>query len=329
MNEQTGPVVIDSWEGQGVRLCEVGQALGDLRRQLGGHFSSRTAVMTLVAVAPSDEQAYPAVGALRSLAGHHPARIVLLRPDPERVATLDARLTLYSTGGANLTSFEQVAVDVGGQAANHLDSIVEVFTLADLPVVVWYVGAVPDPAEPLLRLASAILIDSRDAVDAGRLRSLLEVARRRPVVDLCWIRLDPWRRLLAALFDDPEHRRWLSGLNSAQVQGKVGPRRLLGGWLVDRLQLSPAQLSLASAAHVEIRVSCRRDRAEALFEVVRARQGRVVVGRARLEAGAERSLQPMTLADDPLSVSLERALTRLEADTVWEHALSAASTLGL
>ncbi len=134
-------VAVDSWDARGVRLSEVVKALADLRHQSMSKHAARTAVMTLVAVVPNDEQASAATRALRALGLHHPARIVLLRPEPDQVATLDGRAVLYAAEEAgHQINFEEVTLVVGGQAARHLDSLVEVFTLSDLPVPVWYVG---------------------------------------------------------------------------------------------------------------------------------------------------------------------------------------------
>ena len=129
---------------------------------------------------------------------------MLVRPESDQVATLDGRAALFATDAdGHQVYFEEVRLTVAGQAAHHLDSVVEPFTLSDLPVAVWYVGDVPEPNDPLLSVATAVIVDSRDAAGSGRMRSLLELARRRTVVDLSWIRLRPWRELLADLFASP------------------------------------------------------------------------------------------------------------------------------
>lgn len=322
-------VAVDTWDGRGVRLGDVAAALADLRHQSNDRTPARTAVMTLIAVAPSDEQAYAATNALRSLGGHHPARLLILRPDPDQVAALDARATLYAVNADGQSiNFEELVLSVRGQAANHLDSLVEAFTLSDLPVVVWYVSAVPEPTDPLLTVATAVLLDSRDAAGGGELRTLLELARRRTIVDLSWVRLSPWRELLAGLFDPPECREWLGGIEQAEVTGKVGPRQLLGGWLTAQLKLAPRQVTLTDSKHVELRVTCRLDGRSASFDVQRGDQHRTVAAQATLPSGVK-GRQSIALADDPLPTALGRALTRLQPDSVWERSLSAAAALTL
>jgi glucose-6-phosphate dehydrogenase assembly protein OpcA len=322
------PVAVDHWVSDGTRLGEVAKALADLRDQSGQlHSSARTAVMTLVAVAPGDDQAYAATGALRSLAGHHPSRIVLLRPDPDSVSHLGASATLYALeGGQHRINFEEIGLAFCGQAARHLDSVVEAFTLSDLPVVVWYVNSIPDPSDPLLSVATAVLIDSRDAADAGRLRALLELARRRPFVDLSWNRVLPWRELLASLFDRPAHQPWLDALEEVEVGGKPGPRRLLGGWVAAQTGLSPRRVRLHDRRHVSIQMVARRDGRTATFSVERAEGQRVVAAEAVVPGEAPMQCTYL-LPEDPLATSLAGALTRLRPDPVWDRALSAATAL--
>lgn len=321
-------LAVDHWSGHGVRLSEVVSALSDLRDQSADqHSSARTSVMTLIAVAPGDEQAYGATGALRSLAGHHPARLVILRPDADSVAHLDARATLYAyESDHHRFNFEEVHLDIGGQAAHHLDSLVEAFTLSDLPVVVWYVNSIPEAHDPLLTVASAVLIDSRDAPDTGQLRSLLALARRRTLVDLSWVRLRPWRELLAALFDPPANRSWLDELVEVEVLGKEGPRRLLGGWVEAQTGVAPRRIRLGDARHVSIRMTAEKSGQRASFVVERAEGQRLVAAEAVLPDGSAVHATS-TLPEDPLATSLANALTHLRPDPIWERALSAAAAV--
>jgi glucose-6-phosphate dehydrogenase assembly protein OpcA len=322
------PIAVDHWSGDGVRLSEVVAALAELRDQSSHHqWSARTAVMTIVAVAPGDEQAYGATEALRSLAGHHPSRIVLLRPDPDSVAHLGARTTLYALDNDHhRITFEEVRLEVGGQAALHLDSLVEAFTLSDLPVVVWYVNSIPEPSDPLLSVATALLIDSRDAPDPGQLRSLLQLARRRILVDLSWSRLLPWRELLASLFDHPGNRPWLDDLERIEISGKAGPRQLLGGWITAQTGISPRRVTLRDARHVSIQLVSRRGERTATFTVERIPDQRLVSAEALVPD--EPALHATELLpDDPLASSLANALTHLRPDPIWERALSAAAAL--
>ena len=217
-------IAVDTWDARGVRLSEVVSALSDLRHQAIGRTPIRTAVMTLVGVTLSDDQAYAAARALRALGRHHPARIVLVRPESDQVATLDGRAALFATDAdGHQVYFEEVRLTVAGQAAHHLDSVVEPFTLSDLPVAVWYVGDVPEPNDPLLSVATAVIVDSRDAAGSGRHAQPAGASppphRRRPV-------LDPVAAVAGAAGRPVRVRRrdrtWLQGVESRRSPARSG-----------------------------------------------------------------------------------------------------------
>jgi glucose-6-phosphate dehydrogenase assembly protein OpcA len=316
------------WSGSGIRLSEVTDALTALRHQAPeDKAATRTAVMTLVVVASTEEECQGALGALRSLGSHHPARIILLRPEPDAPANIDAEATLYrSEAESHAVYFEEMTLRVGGQAARHLDSIVDTFTLADLPVVAWFPGHLPDPFEPLLQIAGHVVVDTRAAGSTTSYRSALELARRRSVIDLSWVRLAPWRELMAGLFDPPTNRPFISDIKAVTVKGKEGPRHLLGGWLMSQLDLRAREVQLVDARHVEITVTAKNGDDEGTFQVQREEGRRVVSATATISDGpTQRQILP--LPDDSLSSSLSSALTHLQADGVWERAVSAAGSL--
>ena len=155
--------------------------------------AARTAVMTLVAVVPGDEQAYAATRALRALGRPPPGpdRAPAPRPrpggHPRRPGRPVRRRRRRPPG--QLRGGHPVR-----RAARRPTTSTRWSRPSPCPTcrcAVWYVGAVPEPTDPLLSVATAVLIDSRDAAGTGRLRDLLELARRRTVVDLSWIRLQP------------------------------------------------------------------------------------------------------------------------------------------
>lgn len=327
-------VVVDSWEGASVRVGEVAGALSRLR-QHSARAATRTAVMTLAVVAATEAGAVAAREAIHALGAHHPARVILIRPDPDQAAVLDGRAELYrveggdgAEGDEHFVFFEEVTLNVGGQAALHLDSLVDVFTLADLPVVVWYADDLPDPGDHIMAVADAVLVDSRDHGEALALRRLLELARRRTVVDLSWVRLEPVRSLLAGLFEPPAMRPFVAGVTRATVKGKSGPRHLLGGWLASALRLSPAQLDLVDARHVEITLESHLDNEVGTFDVGRLEERHAVWAGATVSTGPS-PRQVLPLPDNRLVSSLAGALTHLQADGPWERALSAAAALAV
>lgn len=331
---QDGPRAMQTWEQNNVGLGQVLSALPELRRKAsGGEAGTRTAVMTLVMVLDAGDDPEESATSFRSLGGHHPCRVVVLRPDPDSTPAIDAKACLWRAQPArdHPVFFEEVHLRVGGQAASHLASIVAPFVLADLPVVMWFPHLVPDPADPLLGLASAVVVDTRSiGPDAGAIghsyRTLLELANHQPVVDLSWVRLQPWRELLAGLFEPEHNREFLPGVRLASVRGKPGPRHMLGGWLMSQLDLRARELLLEDAKHVAITLDAQYQGEDGKFEVTRDDGRRAVWAQATLSGGVSHR-QALPLPDDSLTSALSSAVSNLRADRVWERALAAAAAL--
>jgi len=334
---QEGPAAVETWQKTGASLGEVLAALPELRRQVAGHEAgTRTAVLTLVIVTNPGDYSEDCVAAVRLLGAHHPCRLVVLRPEPDSTPAIDATASLWrATPSEEATGhpvfFEEVRLRVAGQAASHLASIVSPFVLADLPAVIWFPSHVPDPADALVRLASAVVVDTRNIGPApGEIghsyRALLELANHQPVVDLSWVRLQPWRELMAGLFE-PEHtRRFLSGVTLASVKGKPGPRHMLGGWLMAQLDLRARQVVMTDSKHVELTVDAALGEDVGAFRVSRDSNSRAVWATAELSSGICHS-QALPLPDGSLTSALASAISNLSADRVWERSLAAAAAL--
>ena len=334
-----GPQAVQSWQQNNVGLGQVLSALPELRRQASGRGAgTRTAVMTLVMVVDADDDPEDSATSFRSLGGHHPCRVVVLRPDPDSTPAIDAKACLWRAqppGGDedHPVFFEEIHLRVGGQAASHLASIVGPFVLADLPVVMWFPQLLPDPADPLLRLASAVVVDTR-SIGPGpeaighSYRTLLELANHQPVVDLSWVRLQPWRELLAGLFEPEHNREFLPGVQLASVRGKPGPRHMLGGWLLSQLDLRARELVLEDAKHVAITLDATYQGEDGKFEVTRDDRTRAVWAQATLSGGVSHR-QGLPLPDDSLTSALSSAVSNLRADRVWERALAACGGPGI
>ena len=318
MAEPVAPTLLSVWSEDGVRIGDVLRALEALRRPEPMP-ATRTSVLTLVIVATRRASAIRAQAAVHELGGRHPARVLTLVIDPTArgSAGIDAEIRLLggSAEGKALW-FEDVELDVHGEAARHLDSMIEPLTLSDLPVAVWFVDDLPALDDPLLAAADVLLVDARELDDVGALASLVELCGRQAVVDLSWTRLRPWRQLLAGLFEGPAFRPYVSEVRRSSVAGRTGPRLLLDGWLADRLGLPDAARHVEASDHVSIRLWCDG----ATFSVVREGDVRRVVARAVIEGGpsAEAVLQ---LPESTPAWGLADALSHLEHDPVYERAL--------
>ncbi|HVM10725.1 MAG TPA: glucose-6-phosphate dehydrogenase assembly protein OpcA [Acidimicrobiales bacterium] len=318
------------WSEDAVRLSDVLAALEAMRKPEPMP-PTRTSVLTLVVVATKASSADRAEQALHELGGRHPARVLTLLVDRDTAAAhapggLDAHLTLLgSEAEGHPVWFEDVRLTVRGRVIDHLDSLVEPFTIPDLPVVVWFVDGLPTPDEALLEAADVVLVDARDFGDTDCFATLAEL-RARPLVDLSWHRLRPWRELLASLFERPDTRPFLRGVRSVRVAGRTGPRHLLAGWIADRLQVPTPEVHLEPAEHVSIEVICEIDGRHGRFEVVRTSDERVVRARASVTDGAtSEALVP--LPDLSPAWGLASALSSLDRDEVYEGALAKALVL--
>jgi glucose-6-phosphate dehydrogenase assembly protein OpcA len=321
-------VVLDRWDATDVRLGQVVDNLIELRHS-AARTASRTSVMTLIVVATDDDEAYRAQQAMHALGGHHPARLIVLRPEPgRREVGVDARVTIYGAEASDRpVTFDELVLVVRAEAAAHLDSIIEPFTLSDLPVVLWYPGRLPMLSDQLLAIADTVLVDSKESGYERAFADLVELTRRAAIVDLSWERLRPWREVLASLFEGPAYRPFVYWVTSIEVTGKRGPSHLIAGWLASRLNIPRAQIHLADDVHVRAVLHAKANGHTARFGVERDGDTRLLRAGATVHSGPHHH-EVMPLADDSLTWSVGRALTHLGRDAVWEEALAAAVVLG-
>ena len=324
MAQSVTAVELGSWRREGVRLGEVVEALTELRR-VGHRTATRTSVVNLVVLVDDEAEAARACAAIRDLGGRHPGRsIVVIRYRDGDSEAIDAEVTLHGAvaEGHSVWS-EDIVLRVRGEVEKHLASLIEPLTLPDLPEAAWLVGTMVEPSDSLLAVADAVLVDSREAADPALLSSIAELSRHHTVVDLSWIRLRPWRELLARLFDGAAFRPFVTGVTSARITGKPGPRRLLGGWLVSRLSLPHSAVELVDGLHVAVQLEARAGGRAAWFAVERVDGSRLLRASARVEDGPSYD-DRLGLPEISLPWSLAEALTHLERDRTREAAVEGA-----
>jgi glucose-6-phosphate dehydrogenase assembly protein OpcA len=338
-NPSANLATIGSWEADSVSVGQVESALSDLRRH-ERRAAVRTSVLTLVAVVADEAAADAVLDIVYELGGRHPSRTIVLILDDEEEDTVERHASFDATATVNAVEregrtvcFEDIVLRVRGRARHHLDSVIEPFTLPDLPVVVWLPAQLPHPGDPLLAVADRIVVDSRAVAGAGGqgethtvLPSIAALARRLPVTDLSWTRLAPWRSLLAGLFEGTEYRPFLREVDEVVVAGNYGPRHLLGGWLLRRLALPTARVTLRPAEHVSIRITAvHRDRT-GVFVVERPGQARVITSTTEIDRGPSVS-QTLRMRQQWPALALAGALTRMGRDEVYCEALDGALEL--
>lgn len=320
---------IGSWEADDVTVGQVEAALSGLRRH-EQRAAVRTSVLTLIVVVDDQAEADAALEVVHDLGPRHPSRTVALivGDDSSSQSGVDAAASVHAVERQGTAiCYEDVVLRVRGRARYHLDSVVEPFTLPDLPIVVWMPAHLPAPGDPLLLAADAIVVDSRAIPEAGDvLRRISLLARRLPVTDLSWIRLAPWRSLLAGLFEGGVNRPFLDGVQRVEVAGNHGPRHLVGGWLLRRLDLRPEAIVLEPSEHVSIRVTATSEGSTGTFRVERHGAERVIESSIDIDDGPS-VCQTMRMGRQWPAQSLASALTRPGGDDVYRQALDGALEL--
>src|SRR5690606_6861395 len=133
--------------------------------------------------------------------------------------------------------------DINGGALAYVGSIVEPWILPGLPLAVWLPRRLPRRGEPVVTRASQVIVDSA-RVEHPLTEPDLAGLRELATTDLAWIRLRPWRLLLAGAFMSPDMSRFVIGVEHVDITGSRPWSALLGGWLMSRLELSPASIRL-------------------------------------------------------------------------------------
>jgi glucose-6-phosphate dehydrogenase assembly protein OpcA len=325
-----GVTTIGSWEAENVTVGAVEAALSGLRRH-EQRAAVRTSVLTLVTVVDDPEEAEAALGVVADLGARHPSRTIVLvvgEGDDGKRAGLDAATSVHVVERQGTAiCYENVVLRVRGRARHHLDSVVEPFTLPDVPVVVWMPSRLPSPGDPLLAQADRLVIDSRAVPEGGDALGLIAVlARRLRVTDLSWTRLAPWRSLLAGLFEGGVNRPFLSGVQRAEVCGNSGPRHLLGGWLLRRLHLSTGAVALSPAEHASIRITAVSEGRTGTFVVERRGAERTIESCIDIDGGSC-VRQTLQMRRQWPALSLADALTAVGTDESYRDALAGALEL--
>lgn len=315
---------LNEWHREGAKVDEIVDALTMLRHG-EQRTATRTSVVNLVVVASTEAEAERAEQATMRLAGRHPGRTLVLICDRSDTGGIDADVSLHEAVAADQRVWwEEVRLRIRGGVVDHLNTIVEPLAIPDLPVAVWFVGRPIGARDPLLDAADAVLVDTKEAGGPAAFGFVGDLASRAIVVDLSWVRLRPWRQLMAGLFEGRPYRPFIAAVHRATVTGKAGPRQLLAGWLASRLGLSRNHFHQEESRHASMALFALHEGREATFTVERDEGARLVRASARV-AGGPGHEDVLMLPDESLPWSLAEALTNLAPDEIYRDALRTAS----
>ncbi|MBC7997701.1 MAG: glucose-6-phosphate dehydrogenase assembly protein OpcA [Leptolyngbya sp.] len=149
---------------------------------------------------------------LDEVAIRHPSRAILAisrRSNEQRIeAWVSARCHIADSKTLKQICSEQITVRYDGEGTRELASVVSPLVINDLPVVLWWRANRLDKGylEPFHRFVDMLIVDSLRAFDSvsfiKEMAGLCSSANRKPLFDLNWGRLIPWRRAIADAFND-------------------------------------------------------------------------------------------------------------------------------
>ncbi len=260
---------LNSQELEQLRACHLGKevAVADIGREFSQLWDQdETATRaSLINFAIYNEQ----LGALlentrliQEITLEHACRALLIMSLPGKKAhRVRAWITAHcqlDAAGKKVACSEQVAFLVEGTDSDLIRNIVFAHLDSDLPLVLWWQGALNARFEErLYSSVDRLIVDSASWEDpqAGynTLVSALENDRSRFIVhDLAWTRSYQFRIALASCFDDPALRSRLSAVDSVAMETAAGHETaalLLLGWLAAQSGWSLKETHLVSGTH--------------------------------------------------------------------------------
>lgn len=178
------------------------------------------------------------------LADKHPSFTLILDHTGERSGDATVSATARDDQAQTSAQGQRVDIDVAGADAATVEGYVNNLCANGVPTVLWWSGANVEGSRPifdaLLPHANLLLVDSsgtlRDETGIRRLVAFHQEHREVVLRDLAWMRLGPWRDMIAAFFDDPSLRPELFSIRRLYIaSGSASEAFYLGGWLASRL----------------------------------------------------------------------------------------------
>jgi glucose-6-phosphate dehydrogenase assembly protein OpcA len=178
------------------------------------------------------------------LADKHPSFTLILDNTGQRSGDATISATVRDDRPQTTAQGQRVDIDVAGSDAATIERYANNLCANGVPTVLWWSGANVVASRPifeaLLPHADLLLVDSsgalRDESGISRLVAFHQQHREVVLRDLAWMRLGPWRDMIAAFFDDPELRPELFSIRRLYIaSGSASEALYLGGWLASRL----------------------------------------------------------------------------------------------
>lgn len=226
----------------------------------GGSGMMRANTLNLLAVARTDKDARLISEAVARQRDFLPSRTIILLAhdldDEDIIASgFEVHLELREQHGAGRSSplFETILIQASTGSVESLSSLVSPLLIPELPDILWWPGG--DFSRNALfldlqRIVDRVIVDSaqlgRDTTGVASLRDLIDTDEANaPIVgDFAWLRLAPWRQLIAQFFDPADVQESLATIDEIAISyadvredGSSGfaSALLIVGWLGSRL----------------------------------------------------------------------------------------------
>jgi glucose-6-phosphate dehydrogenase assembly protein OpcA len=175
------------------------------------------------------------------IADKHPCRTIVLDANDDRTGA-DISVSSLDDAGSTIHG-ERIELGVPDIDGPTLRKIVAELRVPGIEThLLWSAIRVTESArfKELIEIADSIVVDSsgavRDSSTVGELAHFFAQYRHIPMRDLAWMRLKPWRDMVARFFDDPGLREELFSIRKVAVaSGSDAEGLYLAGWLGSRL----------------------------------------------------------------------------------------------
>ncbi len=182
---------------------------------------------------------------VKMIADKHPSRTIILDANADRTGA-DVYVSSLDEAGSTIHG-ERIELGVPDVDPVTLRRVVSELRVPDVEThLFWSAIRLTESArfKELIEIADSIVVDSsgavRDSSTLGELAAFFEHYRHIPMRDLAWMRLAPWRDMVARFFDDRGLREELFSIrNVAVASGSEAEALYLGGWLGSRLGWKP------------------------------------------------------------------------------------------
>lgn len=212
----------------------------------------RACAMTLVVLAEESDDASAIGETLAALMPEHPSRAILVRLQPGRSRTLDARVFAQCWlpfGQRRQICCEQVEITATDAALEDLSAFLLPLTVPDLPVFLWcrsprLFRSAEWPS--VASVAHRVLIDSALLGEPGAALALIaDRAGSGPrLADLCWTRVTRWRSLVSQIFENRANLAALARIREVRMTDAGVISRYLGAWLLGGLKQAGADAAI-------------------------------------------------------------------------------------